>query len=228
MKLKSVVLLSAGLDSTVNFYQALRETDIQLALTFNYGQKAALKEIEKAQKISEINKISHLVIDLPWLKSLGTSSLTNQTLDIPINEQISIDDLKKSNDSAKAVWVPNRNGVFLNVAASFAESLKADIIVPGFNAEEAITFPDNSDEFIHATNKSLFYSTANHIKVICYTIKMSKIEIVQTGRKIAVPFELTWPCYFDQHKWCGQCESCLRAKRAFKNVDDKLLTHFEN
>lgn len=227
MKTKSVVLLSAGLDSTVNFYQALKQTDVQLAITFNYGQKAAVKEIEQATKLAALNQIPIQIIDLSWLKPLGESSLTNQTLSIPINEQISIDDLKKSNDSAKAVWVPNRNGVFLNIAASYAESLKAQIIIPGFNAEEAVTFPDNSDEFIQTTNKSLEYSTANHVKVVCYTIQMTKIEIVQLGSQLNVPFDLTWPCYFDKPKWCGQCESCLRAKRAFKNVNEKLLTNFE-
>ena len=39
---------------------------------------------------------------------------------------------------------PNRNGGFLNVAASFAEKLGAGSVVVGFNREEAETFPDNT------------------------------------------------------------------------------------
>lgn len=211
----SVVLLSAGLDSTVNFYAALNDTDIALALTFNYGQKAALKEISCAKKIAEDNKIKHQVVELPWLKDLGKSSLTHDNLAVPTGKNVVIDNIKVSEVTAKAVWVPNRNGVFLNIAASFAESLGAEVIVPGFNREEAITFPDNSLDFIRATRKSFGYSTANKIDIQCYTIAMSKIEIVDLGKKLLVPFENIWPCYQAKDRWCGECESCKRSKRAF-------------
>ncbi|MEK7791253.1 MAG: 7-cyano-7-deazaguanine synthase, partial [Deltaproteobacteria bacterium] len=53
MSLRSVVLLSSGLDSTVNFCKALRETEVVLSLTFDYGQRSAVSEISAAAKISE-------------------------------------------------------------------------------------------------------------------------------------------------------------------------------
>ncbi len=90
------------------------------------------------------------------------------------------------------------------------------MIVPGFNREEAVTFPDNSLDFIRATRKAFAYSTASKVDVQCYTINMSKTEIVDLGRKLQVPFNNIWPCYFNYDKWCGECESCLRAKRAFQ------------
>ncbi len=216
MKKKAIVLLSAGLDSTVNLFLAARELDIVLTLTFNYGQKAADKEISCAKNISEKLKIKNLVIDLPWLKPLGNSSLTHDSKEIPTGKNIAIENIKTSTASAKSVWIPNRNGIFLNIAASFAESLNAEIIIPGFNAEEAVTFPDNSYDFIRSTRKSLFFSTANHVDVQCYTIKMSKIEIVKAGQELMLPFNQMWPCYQNLEKWCGECESCVRAKRAFK------------
>jgi 7-cyano-7-deazaguanine synthase len=216
MKKKAIVLLSAGLDSTANLYLAVRELDVVLNLTFDYGQKAADQEIESAKKISKTLKIEHQVIQLPWLKHLGHSALTQNSKSVPTGNKISIDDLKVSTRSAKSVWIPNRNGIFLNIAAGFAESLGASVIIPGFNEEEAATFPDNSYDFIRAMRKSLHYSTANHVDITCYTVSMSKNEIVKFGQDLMIPFTDTWPCYQNFDKWCGECESCLRAKRAFK------------
>ena len=228
MKKKAIVLLSAGLDSTVNLYLAVRELEIVKTLTFNYGQKAADKEIFFAKKISENFKIANEVIELPWLKNLGGSALTNDSKIMPTGSKVSIDSAKISLASAKSVWIPNRNGIFLNIAAGFAESAKVDIIIPGFNAEEAATFPDNSFDFIRATRKTFTFSTANSVDVQCYTIGMSKTEIVKAGHELMVPFADTWPCYQNFTKWCGQCESCVRAKRAFKINRVDILGNFLN
>lgn len=215
MKKKSIVLLSSGLDSTVNLAVARSQTDVVLALTFDYGQRSSKKELQSSQKICRHYKIPWQVIDIKWLKNLGESSLTKTSHTVPVGKSVSIDNLKTSKKSAKSVWIPNRNGVFLNIAAAFAESLKADLIIPGFNAEEAKTFPDNSLPFITKINSALAYSTMNKVKTKCFTIKMQKTEIVKLGIKNQAPFQLMWPCYFSGNQWCGQCESCQRAKRAF-------------
>ncbi len=214
-KKDSVVLLSAGLDSTVNFYAALNDSNVVMALTFNYGQKAAAKEMACARKLADEKKIRHQVVDLPWLKDLGKSALTHDNLTVPLGKNVSIDNVKVSEATAKSVWVPNRNAIFLSIAAGFAESLSAEVIVPGFNLEEATTFPDNSLDFIRSMRKSFSYSTQNKIDIQCYTIAMSKIEIVELGKKLLVPFENIWPCYQAKDRWCGECESCKRTKRAF-------------
>jgi 7-cyano-7-deazaguanine synthase len=227
-KKDSVILLSAGLDSSVNLYAALQETNVKLAITFNYGQKAASKEIACAKHLADINNVPHVVVDMLWLKDLGQSSLTQEKISVPTGQRVSIDNKQVSETSAKSVWVPNRNGVFLNIAASFAESLKAEVIVPGFNREEAVTFPDNSLDFIRAVRKSFIYSTAIQVDVQCYTITMSKPEIVDLGLKLKVPFEKIWPCYQAGDKWCGQCESCMRAKRAFSVARVDMKAHFES
>lgn len=215
---KSVVLLSSGLDSTVNLYAALKQSRVVLALTFDYGQRARHKEIECAQKICKELGVNHKIVSLPFFTDWGTSSLTDHKKSLPLGNEIKIDDLKTSQDTAKSVWVPNRNGVFLNIAAGFAESLSADWIVPGFNKEEATTFADNSDVFLQQASKSFSYSTANSVEAVCFTIQMTKSEIVEFGLKLNVNFKNIWPCYQDLPTWCGECESCLRSKRAFESA----------
>lgn len=210
--MKFVVLLSSGLDSTVNFYKAKADGQIALALTFNYGQKAALKEIEHAQRLCREFNVLHQIVDLSWFSRFSSSALTLGSNEVPKNTNlVSQEDCEKS---AAKVWVPNRNGIFLNIAAGVAENLKADFVVPGFNAEEAATFPDNSKEFIEACNNSLEFSTMGRVKIKCYTQNMHKKEIVSLGKQLGVRFDLIWPCYLGGEKICGICESCQRYLRA--------------
>lgn len=216
---KAVVLLSAGLDSSVNLYEAQQKMEIALALTFDYGQKAARREIESAAKLCRQLEVRHQVISLPWFKDFNRSSLLVDGQSVPTGSAVSIDDQKTSEQTAKSVWVPNRNGIFLNIAAGFAESLDASVVVPGFNLEEAATFPDNSEPFMKALDGAFSFSTSNQVKVQCFTVSLNKTEIVQRGEDLQVPWHLTWPCYFARDRWCGQCESCQRAKRAFKSAD---------
>jgi 7-cyano-7-deazaguanine synthase len=225
-KKKVVVLLSAGLDSTVNAFEAIKHNhEVVLALTFNYGQRAAKKEIECAKKLAEHLQVPHKILELPWFKDFNKSSLLVESETVPTGKNVSIDDLEQSTQTAKSVWVPNRNGIFLNIAAAFAEVLGADAVIPGFNAEEAATFPDNSKEFLEQATKALWFSTANHVTVGCYTAHLKKPDIVRLGQGLKVPWEMTWPCYFTGDKWCGECESCQRAKRAFQsaNIDVQHL-----
>lgn len=225
-KKKVVLLLSAGLDSAVNAFEAIKHHhEVVLALTFNYGQRAAQKEIECSKKLADYLKIPHKVVELPWFKDLNKSSLLVESQTVPTGSSVAIDDLKTSEQTAKAVWVPNRNGIFLNIAAAYAEALGAHTVIPGFNAEEAATFPDNSKEFMEQATKGLKFSTSNHVTVGCYTIHMKKPDIVRLGQGLKVPWEFVWPCYFSGDKWCGECESCQRSKRAFASagIDVKHL-----
>lgn len=211
---KLVVLLSSGLDSSVNLAYAVKNHEVLLVLTFDYGQKAAQKEIESAKKLAAYYSIRHEVIDLRWFKKFNQSSLLVESETIPQGGEVEIDSLEVSTQTAKSVWVPNRNGIFLNIAAGFAESLKADAIVPGFNIEEATTFPDNTEAFLQATTAAFRYSTSHQIEAICFTTDKNKTEIAKLGKELSLPFELIWPCYQSLQRWCGQCESCLRSKRA--------------
>ncbi len=213
-----IVLLSGGLDSTVNAYEAQKLGKVKLALTFDYGQRAAAREIENAGRTCRHLGIPQKVIRLDWLKEITQTSLVNTKADVPTN--MDIDDLQEINDTAKRVWVPNRNGVFLSVGASFAEALGAKVIIPGFNREEATTFPDNSEEYLNSFTDSLRYSTMAKVQVKCFTTSLDKIEIARRGKALGVKFEYVWPCYFAGEKVCGECESCLRYRRAFDATEN--------
>jgi 7-cyano-7-deazaguanine synthase len=204
--MNGVAILSGGLDSTVSLAVAARKMKVVLALTFDYGQRAAKRERAASAKIARHYRIPHRVIGIPWLAGLTDTALVNRRAAIPRNEM--------SVRSAKAVWVPNRNGVFIEIAAAHAESLGATRLITGFNREEAVTFPDNSPEYVDAVNRALSYSTANGVRVVSFTAGLDKPQIVALGRRLDAPLKLIWPCYEGGRTWCGECESCLRSLRA--------------
>ena len=214
-KNKAVILLSSGLDSSVNLLLARKTHDVVLALTFDYKQVAAKKEIAAAKALARSFKIPHVVVDVKWFSEFSASAL-NEKQEIPVETEISIDDREASLKSAARVWVPNRNGIFLNIAAGYAEGLGAQTVVPGFNKEEASTFPDNSQEFLDQLNASFKYSTDGRVKVECFTTSLDKTEIVRQGVQEGLKFENIWPCYQARAEWCGTCESCQRFARALK------------
>lgn len=214
-RIKSIILLSGGLDSLVSLALGKEEYNIDLALTFDYGQKSAPMEILASEKICKHFKIKHKVIKLDWLKEITQTSLVSEK-EIP---KTSLSDLSSDdfiNKSAASVWVPNRNGAFLNIAASFADSYQYDYIIFGANKEEGTTFPDNTQEFIDRINASFEYSTQKQPKAYSPLINLNKNDIVKIAIEHNVPLELTRSCYSTNEKHCGICESCVRLKRALE------------
>lgn len=213
----SVILLSGGLDSAANLALACaHDRPVRLALTANYGQRAAKPELEAAAALCKYYGVEHQQISLPWLGRLGGSALTDFSRQLPMVNPGHLDDVQAGRASARAVWVPNRNGVLIEIAAAHAEALDARVILTGFNREEAATFPDNSRGFMDAISASLQFSTANGVRVQSYTVDWDKREIAQELNRLAKPFpwDLVWSCYTEGPHPCFICESCRRFQRA--------------
>ena len=220
MTKKAISVLSGGLDSCVATSIYSEEYEIH-GITFNYGQKSFKRELKASKEICEKMGFTHEVIDLPWLNKISNSALTSDNK-IPTLTTDDLDDLEKCKNTASSVWVPGRNIVFSAIATSYAESIGAEIIIVGWDKEEAATFPDNSKEFLESFNKMLNIGSPQNIEVKAPAINLNKDEIVKLGNKINAPMELSYSCYTGDAKHCGVCESCMRRKRAFKlaNIED--------
>ena len=221
MKAATVVLLSGGLDSAANLALCFERDEPVLALTADYGQRAAQREIEAARDLAGHYGVRHETVDLRWLGALGGSSLTDSDRLIPELGQAELDALPRIRETARAVWVPNRNGVLIQLAAAYAEVLGVGRVLVGFNREEGATFPDNTQEFLDASTAALRFSTREGaVAVHSYTTALDKREIVAQLRRLArpFPFEKVWSCYHGGPKACGKCESCQRFKRAVGEI----------
>ena len=212
--MRCVALLSGGLDSLVAAALAREEHELLLALTCDYGQRAAARELLAAQTQAEWLGCAHRCVALPWLGELGGNALTDPGRELPAPAAEELDSPAAAAASARAVWVPNRNGVLVNVAAALAESLGAEAVVCGFNAEEAATFPDNSPEFMQAVEGLWRFSTARGLRLLSPTAALDKTAIVREGRRLGAPLPLVWSCYRGAARPCWSCESCRRLRRA--------------
>lgn len=205
---KSIILLSGGLDSLVSLGLTRETYGVELALTFDYGQKSAKAEIDASEKICKFYNVEHKVIELGFLREITHTSLVSDE-EVPSGEGL-VDGV----ESAKNVWVPNRNGLFLNIAGSFADSENYDYIIIGANKEEAQTFPDNTKDFVESVNKEFEFSTRKNPKVFAPLINSDKNDIVKFAIDNSVPLELVHSCYNKGDRHCGVCESCTRLKNA--------------
>ena len=225
MKPKAITVLSGGLDSTVATSIYANDYDIT-AITFNYGQQSIKQELKHAKMICEKLDMKHIVIDLPWLKEISNSSLTTDK-SIPQPSDNDLDDYDKSIETAKSVWVPARNTVFCSIALSYAESIQAKIIIVGWDYEEAVTFPDNSKEYLKSFNETVKYGSFDDIEIKAPLIDMTKEDIVKKGHEVNAPMNISYSCYVGCDTHCGVCESCKRRKRAFTRANVTDYTEYE-
>src|SRR5690606_35767887 len=103
--------------------------------------------------------------------------LTSQE-EVPRLGMDQLDDKELCDQTARKVWVPGRNIVFTAIATSFAEAEGASAIIVGWDQEEAVTFPDNSLEFLEAFNQVLEVGSLDEIEIKAPLINLNKTEIV--------------------------------------------------
>lgn len=204
-----ILCLSGGLDSVT----CLALVGASECVFFDYGQTSVAREIEAARFYARYFKVPLQVVELPWLAKLSQGSALIQG-DVPKFDAADLDDAVRTQQSAKAVWVPARNLVFLSAAAAVAESAGCDSVALGLNREEGVTFPDNGHRFIEAANRTLEFATLRKVRLETPVATFDKRQMVARLREKNVPLDFIWSCYQGGAEPCGVCESCARFKRA--------------
>lgn len=203
---KCVVILSGGPDSATVVYWAKDQGFDVHAITFNYGQRAAI-EIEYATKLAERLGIQHKVIDFSSLKEIfsGVTSLIDPS--IPMTSSFS-----------QPIIVPFRNGIFLAATIAYASSIGAKRILYGAQGSDEPFYPDCRREFYKAFEEAARLGTDREIVIEAPFSDIPKSEIIRRGQELGVLFHLTWSCYLSGPKHCGKCESCVNRKKAFEEA----------
>jgi 7-cyano-7-deazaguanine synthase len=222
-RLRSIALVSGGLDSIVSLARAVKERSVETVMFFDYGQRA--RESERISSMSAANYygLPFQDVDVRWLESLSPPGM--QLSSAPDRRQEKTDALR----SLDEVWIPNRNGVFVNIAAAFAERYACDTLVTGFNREEAVEFPDNSNEYVERVNRALELSTRNRVRVESFTIDLDKRAILRLGIELRAPLSVVWSCYRSGERMCGRCASCARLRGALDSLpsSERPVIEFE-
>lgn len=218
--MKSIILLSGGLDSTTTLAIAKRRGDDPvLALSVFYGQRH-VKELQSAEDVAKHYSLPHTVVDLSTVGAQITSGTALVGTNEALPEGRSVEEMSKSIPRS---YVPGRNTMMLGVAQSIAEALDVERIYVGFNAVDYSGYPDCRPHFVNAWNNLAHYATSKGVNgrpilVEAPVIMMSKAAIVQQGLNLEVPYNLTWSCYKGEEKACGRCDSCIIRYKAFREV----------
>ncbi len=215
---KAIVLVSGGLDSCVT--AAIAAQKYRLAfLHLNYGQRTEKRELQAFNDIADFYGVQErLVVDVSFLKQIGGSSLTDETM------EVSRADLNYQ--GIPTSYVPFRNANILSIATSWAEVIGARRIFIGAVEEDSSGYPDCREEFYAAFNRVIELGTKpeTHISIVTPIIHLKKWEIVQKGIQLNAPLNKTWSCYQSEDEACGVCDSCALRLRGFQKagVEDPI------
>lgn len=217
---KAVVLLSGGLDSATTLFFARKEGYQCSCLIFDYGQRHK-REIGSARDVARSANCQYRIIRirLPW----RGSALLDKNIKVP---QRSSAPALQRNSKIPNTYVPGRNIIFLSFALSYAEAIGACAIFIGAHAQDYSGYPDCRPQFYRTFSGVISKGTKagvedRRIKVVTPLINMNKSRIIRLGKKLGVPFGLTWSCYQGKTRPCGKCDSCYFRAKGFQEAGIK-------
>ncbi len=203
--MKSLVLFSGGLDSTVVLYEAVKKYDCVRAITFLHGAKSTSKEIELCRYHCNHLGIELVEINLDFINDLYKS-------DLLINGEVESHGNFIKGD-LKCPVVPFRNGVFFSIAAGYAASIDYDVVLSGIHEFD---FADCTSEFRDAMNQAIKIGTYNAVSIENPLQDLKKGQIMNKGLDLGVDFDKTWSCYKALDYHCGRCISCKGRMAAYQ------------
>ena len=213
---KVVIVLSGGADSSTLAYWAKSKGYEIYPISFNYGQIAS-KETKNAKVIAGKLGVKIKVINVSSLKQIfkGSTVLVDRSMIMPAQFE-------------SKVIVPFRNAIFLSIAVAYAISIGSIKLMYGAHKSDEPFYPDCRKEFVDAFQNVAKIGTAIDMTIENPFYKFSKAEIIRIGTTLRVPYKLTWSCYLDGEYHCGDCESCVNRKNAFKEARISDPTRYES
>jgi len=211
MIMKTIVILSGGLDSATLLYHLKQQGHWVHALTFNYGQRHN-RELKAADEICRRTQTTQESVDLTSLRPMfGANALTDLSVTLPSGEY--------SNSTIGITTVPNRNMIMLSIAIGRAISLGFNAVAFGAHGGvNGVMYPDCSPDFVASIDSTAKTCDDQKISVLAPFVDWDKSMIVKRGQELAVPFELTWSCYEGNSTPCRKCGTCIDRANAFRKA----------
>jgi len=217
-----VVCLSGGLDSTTALRLAVEKygADKVRAISFDYGQRQKF-ELKCAAVSCAFLNVKHRVFDLSFLNEInkGFSANTDTNVEMPTIHDV-------LGDPQPVTYVANRNMILVSIVASYAETQGCDLILAGFQSNDAYGYWDTTPTFTAKLNAVLDENRKAGIRLVCPFVKYNKTEEIAVVKELDGNLELfksTLTCYNPIQKMggivsCGVCPSCAERLAAFKKL----------
>lgn len=191
------LLLSGGMDSIAVAYWKRPE----IAITINYGQKAADAETAAAVQVATELNLRHEILKIDCT-SIGSGDMagTDPLERAPVPE-----------------WWPFRNQLLVTFAAARGMSLGVTEIMTGSVASDK-SHADGRPEFYHALDR-LVALQEGEIKVSAPALSMSTAELVRIAKVPRSLLAWSHSCHTGNLA-CGGCRGCLKHYEVTKDLYD--------
>jgi 7-cyano-7-deazaguanine synthase len=185
--MRTAILLSGGMDSIAITYWKKPK----VAITIDYGHRAAPGEVRAARAVAESLAIEHYVITTD-LSALGSGDLSQRgALAIaPVRE-----------------WWPFRNQMLVTLAATLSVGISVEKILIGCLSTDG-THADGRREFVERLD-GLLRMQEGGLRLEAPAVEMTAVELIRTSK---VPFDvLAWAHSCHTHEYaCGTCRGCRK------------------
>jgi 7-cyano-7-deazaguanine synthase len=201
--MKTLVLLSGGMDSVTALHWAQSEHEVVGAVSFDYGAKHNHREIPLAA----------------W--HCGQSSLHHDV----IESGGEVPEGHYADENMKKTVVPFRNGIMLAIACGIAESRGAEGLVIAAHAGDHAIYPDCRESFMQSMASAMREGTYAKVELLRPFIHLDKAGIAKLGASLQVDYGKTWSCYKGGELHCGKCGTCVERIEAFAlaGLDDPTV-----
>jgi len=213
--IKTLVVLSGGIDSTVLTYDYINAGRDVYAISFDYGQRHN-KELECAAITCEKLGIPQKIVDITEIKDIMYSSALTGNGTVPEGHY--------EDASMKSTVVANRNSILINLAMAYAITQDINRVAYAAHGGDHAIYPDCRPEFVLALKALAAKVHYTPIYIEAPYLMWRKEDIVKRGIELKVPFIDTWSCYKGDKLHCGKCGTCVERLEAFKlnNIKDPV------
>jgi len=192
-------------------------------VSFDYGQRHRI-ELALARRLTRRLRVAHRTLKVD-LRPIGGSALTDFSIELPRSRHAG-----KLASGIPVTYVPFRNGIFLALAAAWAEAKGMDDIICGFNTVDSPAYPDTGAAFVQGMQRAVDLGTGaasrgRRIRIVAPFILMKKSEIIRLGLSLGADYAFSVSCYGGREVPCRRCSSCRLRERAWEEAgtEDPLL-----
>ena len=212
----AVIIVSGGMDSVTLLHYLIKTKKVTPSvITFLYNQKHD-KEVLCAKENAEmLHCKKHRILDISFLESLcSASSLVSPHIEIPDMKDV-------KDDPQPSTYVPNRNMIFLALAAAYAENCNVNVVYYGAQKHDEYGYWDTTPLFLEQLNQVYGLNRKTRVHIKAPFINYSKADILKLGMSLGVDYGKTWSCYKGEPIACGSCPTCAERLNAFSDCGIK-------
>lgn len=184
--MKTALLLSGGMDSTAIAWWKRPD----LAITIDYGQKAAEAEKHAAAQVARTLGIAHEILKVDC-SSIGSGDMAHAAPNVY---------------AATSDWWPYRNQLLLTLASMKVIAHEVDLLLIGTLKSDGESHLDGSQKFVTLMDELMRFQEGG-LRIAAPAIEMTAVELIKASG--IPPYVLAWShsCH-KENIACGHCRGC--------------------